>query len=248
MKKTIITTSWDDGHKLDLKLINLLNQYNLKGTFYISKKYELKSLNDKEIKQMAKSQEIGAHTLSHSDLRRIDFDQAKKEIFGSKEYLKNLLKKEIKMFCYPSGFYEDEIKKLVEQAGFLGSRTTKEFCFKKPEDFFEFGTTLHVYPFPFRKIDANHYHLTRFLFQPLSRNFFEILKIGLPFNSFFSWLNLAKNLFDYVYKNGGIYHLWGHSWEIDKYDMWVDLENMFKYIRGHKDIIILTNSEVLEKI
>ena len=31
----IITTSWDDGHPLDFKLAELLNKYNLKGTFYI---------------------------------------------------------------------------------------------------------------------------------------------------------------------------------------------------------------------
>ena len=36
MKKTIVTTSWDDGHKLDLKLAALLKKYNIKGTFYIS--------------------------------------------------------------------------------------------------------------------------------------------------------------------------------------------------------------------
>ena len=33
-KKTIITTSWDDGHPLDLKLGKLLKQNSIKATFY----------------------------------------------------------------------------------------------------------------------------------------------------------------------------------------------------------------------
>ena len=32
---TIVTTSWDDGNKLDLKLAALLDKYGLVGTFYI---------------------------------------------------------------------------------------------------------------------------------------------------------------------------------------------------------------------
>jgi peptidoglycan-N-acetylglucosamine deacetylase len=34
--KKIVTTSWDDGHKLDLKLARLLQKYNIAATFYIS--------------------------------------------------------------------------------------------------------------------------------------------------------------------------------------------------------------------
>ncbi len=37
-KQEIVTTSWDDGHKLDLKLIKILNKYNIKGTFYVAPK------------------------------------------------------------------------------------------------------------------------------------------------------------------------------------------------------------------
>ena len=34
--KIYVTTSWDDGHSLDMKLYNLLEEYGLKGTFYIT--------------------------------------------------------------------------------------------------------------------------------------------------------------------------------------------------------------------
>ena len=35
MDRVIITTSWDDGHSLDLKLAGLLQKYDIPATFYI---------------------------------------------------------------------------------------------------------------------------------------------------------------------------------------------------------------------
>ena len=32
---TCITTSWDDGHPLDLRVAELLAKYGLQGTFYV---------------------------------------------------------------------------------------------------------------------------------------------------------------------------------------------------------------------
>jgi len=74
----------------------------------------------------------------------------------------------------------------------------------------------------------------------------KILKLGLPWSSFLSWPELAKNTFDYVLKNGGVYHLWGHAFEMEKYDLWPDLENIFKYISGRENVSYLTNSQILE--
>jgi len=28
---------------------------------------------------------------------------------------------------------------------------------------------------------------------------------------------------------GGVFHIWGHSWEIEKYKMWDELELFFKF-------------------
>jgi len=243
----IITTSWDDGAKADLKIAQLLNKYGLKGTFYIPKTSDLKTLTDLEVKELDRVHEVGAHDFNHDHLTQLDLNELKNQISGAREYLEDLLGKQIKMFAYPRGEYNQQVKEVVKENSFLGARTVKEFCFTQPDDFFEIETTIHIYPFPFRKRDANHYHLTRFLFQPLQRKFTKVLKMGLPFNSFFNWLNLAKNLFNYTKEKDGVFHLWGHSYELDKYDMWNDLEELFRYIRLHENIISLTNSEVLEK-
>ena len=213
----IVTTSWDDGNKLDLKLGELLDKYQMKGTFYPSPGSKKFSLEENELKQLAQFQEIGAHTISHPQLTRISFQEAVREIKDSKEYLENLLGKEIKMFCYPYGEFNEEVKGLVGAAGFLGARTVQRFWTQKPSDFFEFGTTAQVYPL----------------------SFWQTVR-------FFKWPRFAGSLFNRVSKNGEIFHLWGHSWEIEKYGMWKELESIFKYIAGRENVVYLTNSQVLQ--
>lgn len=228
MQKHIITTSWDDGNKLDLKLAVLLNKYNLKGTFYIPKDYVRKDLQDDEIKEIAVFQEIGAHSSSHSRswrTRDISQKEEREEILGSKQYLEKILGTEVKMFCYPYGKFARQTKTTLKDAGFLGARTTKGFQILLPDDLFRFGTTLRVFP---------------------RKYFQQILKLRLSPLVFLSWSRLAKGLFDYALKNGEIYHLWGHSWEIEKYKMWKELEEVFEYIAHRKDILYLTNSQALE--
>lgn len=39
-KQIIVTTSWDDGHKLDLKLAKLLEKHEIRGTFIFLQKIE----------------------------------------------------------------------------------------------------------------------------------------------------------------------------------------------------------------
>jgi len=60
MNKIIVTTSWDDGHKFDIRLAKLLDKYGLKGTFYITKNFQGR-LSKEEIKSISKNHEIGAH-------------------------------------------------------------------------------------------------------------------------------------------------------------------------------------------
>src|SRR3989338_5958376 len=101
-----ITSSWDDGHKLDLKLANILSNFGLKGTFYISKNYLGDDrLQGREIIEISKEHELGSHTVGHPDLVKIDLRQAIYEMSEGKKWLENILNKKIKMFSYPFGHY-----------------------------------------------------------------------------------------------------------------------------------------------
>ena len=78
-KQIIVTTSWDDGHKLDLKLAKLLKKYGIGGTFYISPKNrefrEEDLLLDEEIIKLDRDFEIWG---SHHDSSKINKNRQKR--------------------------------------------------------------------------------------------------------------------------------------------------------------------------
>lgn len=240
-KKIIFTTSWDDGHILDKRVMGLLNRYNMKGTFYITVNGKNR-LTDDDLKIISKMHEIGAHTLNHPYLTKIKENEALEQIKQSKIYLENIIDKPVKMFAYPSGDYNDSVKNLVKLSDFIGARTTQDWTFNADADNYEMPATIHIYPHPVRRSIKNWKGAIR----PVINNMPGIIKYHLPFSAFFSWTNLAKALFDYVCKNGGIYHLWGHSWEIEQYDMWEDFEEFLKYVHNQNGVKYLTNGEIIE--
>jgi len=246
MKKIIVTTSWDDGHILDLKMVELLRKYKLRGTFYVSKNYPKEDhLSNSEIITLSKDCEIGGHTINHPNLLKIPLVEAEREINESKKWLEGVLNTDVEMFCYPCGCYNVEIAGLVKRAGFKGARTVERFSINKPDDFYQMGITIHAYPFPFRKIDGNRYYW-RYLLQPYWQARNGIKKFRIPFSRLASWKNFSRALFDTAVERGTIFHLFGHSWEIEKYQMWNELEDFFAYISGRENCEYLTNGQYIK--
>ncbi len=224
----IVTTSWDDGHENDFRLASLLNKYNLKGTFYITKDY-LKPLLPEKIIEISRNHEIGAHTLTHPALTTLTLKEAENEITGSKIYLENLLHKPVNMFCYPCGMYNEGIKQLVRKSGFIAARTCKTGNSEFPADMFEWQITLHV---------SNGSPLVTAKL---------MVKNKLPLKSFFDWELRAKYLFDRALKTGGIFHIWGHSWEFEEKNEWEKLERVIDYIANRSNVLYRTNSQIFMK-
>lgn len=242
-----VTTSWDDGDVLDMKLAALLDKYDIRGTFYINKKYRKEHLSETEIKTLSVVHEIGAHTLTHPDLSSIALEEKIKETGDSKKWLEELLGKEVPMFCYPFGRYDQESVAAVRHAGFRGARTTLLGSIQNPQDVFVMPTTFQVYPMPFRKTGANTYWWSKLL-EPYSERSGALRALGVSLPAFRSFEALACATFDIALERGEVFHLWGHSWEIEKYDMWDSLERVLRYISKRPDCTYVTNGELLDTI
>lgn len=242
-----VTTSWDDGDVLDLRLAALLDTYSIKGTFYITKDYRKERLSEEDIKRVSERHEIGAHTLTHPDLRSLSREEKSHEIQGSKQWLESLLGQDVPSFCYPSGFYDAEDVAAVQEAGFRGARTTQLGELELPANPFLMPTTLQVYPMPLRKIGAHGYWWGK-LFQPYRERARALRVLGVPLHAFRSFEALACATFDIARERGGVFHLWGHSWEIEKYDMWEPLERVLGYIRKREECRYMTNGDVMRSL
>jgi peptidoglycan/xylan/chitin deacetylase (PgdA/CDA1 family) len=254
-KKVIVTTSWDDGAVQDLRLLKLLNKYNLKGTFYIPKNINfeikkgqfLKQLSEKDILEIAKTQEIGAHGITHTYLDELNKEQIYNEVKNSKDWLEKLLNKEIKMFAYPGGKYNDDIVNIVKESSFLGARTTRLFYTDIKNPFLMGNTCQCRSVFSLYK-DWSLPFKSKVILRRSKSFLRDVLINNLPISALWDWVRANKILLEKVEKNGGIWHIFGHSWEIERYKLWKDLEKLFKYISNRKDVRYLTNGEVIEDL
>jgi peptidoglycan/xylan/chitin deacetylase (PgdA/CDA1 family) len=226
MGKLIVTTSWDDGSTFDLKIVELLNKYGIKGTFYIPKSLFAHPLKKQDIIAIDENFEIGSHGLTHADLTKISLSEAKKEIEGSKAYLENLLGHRVYMFSYPDGKYNENIKRIVKKSGFIAARTSNPGNFDLPSNPFEWHITTYA---------SNGSPLTALKIW---------LKNYLPIKALSDWEVRAKLLFDIALEKGGIYHIWGHSLWFEMNLQWDKLERVLRYISNRKDVSYMTNGEI----
>ncbi len=72
----IVTMSWDDGHPLDCKLADLLHRYGIRATFYIPRRSQLATLDERQVASLSEHFEIGGHTLDHLALTTLSSDEA----------------------------------------------------------------------------------------------------------------------------------------------------------------------------
>lgn len=234
-KQVIITTSWDDGYALDVRIAELLEKYNIKGTFYIPiKNSERQVMESNILTEISKKHEIGGHTVNHIYLNTLRLDDAKNEVYACKSMLQDKLGKKIDAFCYPGGKYSKRDIQLVNDAGFLFGRTTKMLYSSLEPVQHIMNTSVQVYNHS-SAVLIRHCLKNVFL-QPIVQNHFFYKG-----NKHFP--GLVEVIMNRLLQNGGVFHLWGHSWEIEKYNLWTDLELVFKMLAYNKEISYLNNTE-----
>jgi glycosyltransferase involved in cell wall biosynthesis/peptidoglycan/xylan/chitin deacetylase (PgdA/CDA1 family) len=214
-----ITTSWDDGHPLDLRIAELLAKHGLRGTFYVPLENTRSTLSAVQIRDLSSAFEIGAHTLHHLVLTTLPSDRARAEIVQSKARLEEITGKRCKVFCFPKGRYASAHVEMLGEAGFTGARTVELLSFNRPRA--ENGiaimpTTLQAYPNP------------AFTYVRNAAKRFRFKAVGslLLHSHGTDWAATALALLDHAQESGGVFHLWGHSWEIEEYQQWQALDRV----------------------
>jgi Predicted xylanase/chitin deacetylase len=235
----IITTSWDDGHPLDIKLLELLEKYNLKATFYIPLSNPENPVMDQSlIKDISTYQDIGGHTLNHLYLNGLNEKEAQFEITQCKIKLEEIIGKPITAFCFPGGKYSNRDIALIKKAGFLFGRTTKLLSESEPNRHL-MHTTVQAY---------NHSSTTLIKHCIKHFNFSSISKNSGFLSYDKNFLKLAEYNIQRYSETNQVFHIWGHSWEIEQFNLWKRLEDVFKIISSYNSITYLNNTETWEYI
>jgi peptidoglycan-N-acetylglucosamine deacetylase len=213
----VCTTSWDDGHPLDLRIAELLSKYSLRGTFYVPLHNSLPTMSRAQIRELSVSFEIGCHTENHVRLTDLDDDRAKREIENSKKQMEDILGKACTVFCFPGGRYQRPHLKMLRDAGFFASRTVELLSLQRPrvvDGISLIPTTIQAYP---HRIDA-------YLRNVVKRFSCAAIPNLLLARHARKWEEITSALLERAARNGGVFHLWGHSWEIEEKQQWRALD------------------------
>ena len=230
--RSTVTTSWDDGHKLDAKLAALLEKYGINGTFYIApRNLEIEPadrLSKAGTRELAQRFEIGGHTLSHRRLPLIPEAEAVEEMRAGKQELEETTGTAVTSFCYPRGEYTRAHVRQAGEIGFRLARTVRRSSLE-PGPPLELGTTVNAYA---HRVDGPlALRLSRYRPRTAVRLYLE-------------WDELAIRWFNLSLAQGGVYHLWGHSWEVDARGDWRRLERVLDHICNRPGVSYLTNREL----
>lgn len=222
-----ITFSYDDGVTQDIRLIELLNKYNLKCTFNLNSERLGKKgmlmreglrishykVHAEDVREIYDGHEIAVHTLTHPSLPKCDDAEVIRQVEQDRLNLSELAGYEVVGMAYPGGGVnnDERVAKIIkENTGIKYCRTiTTTGSFELQDNLYRFNPT--------------SFHL----------DFDKLMKLGQKF------LDLKTD-------EKKIFYIWGHSYEMDYApDYWIKLEEFFKLISGKNDVFYGTNKEVL---
>ena len=241
IRRAAMTTSWDDGHPLDYRLAEMLTKHGLTGTFYIPRHAENITMTVSQVRELSRCFEIGAHTMRHTFLDGVTELTAEREITESKGWVEDITGKQCTMFCPPGGKFDHRHIRMVKAAGYTGLRSVELLSLAEPTR--QMG--LQILP---TSIQAHPHGRGTYLRNTVKRfalkNLWKYAKNGGQTN----WVTLAEQMLHQIAQEGGVFHLWGHSWELEKTGQWKNLEKLFAVMGQYAmNIPCVTNWELCER-
>lgn len=224
-----LTFSYDDGVIQDIRLIELLNKYGMKGTFNLnselfSQAYDL-HVGDKmishhkvdacDVKHIYQGHEVAVHTLTHPNLKDVvDDKEVIRQVEEDRLKLSSLCGYEVEGMAYPCGgaCFNDRVIDLIKNnTGVKYARTTDStYNFERPDRLLALNPSV--------------YHLE-------TDKMFE----------------LGEKFIDLKTDREQIFYVWGHSYEFEMYGFWDKFEEFLKMMSGRPDIEYCTNRECILK-
>ncbi len=221
----ILTFSYDDGVRQDIRLCELFKKYGMRATFNLNsgslgnvgriKHYGFDVCFDKmrpdEVKDLYKLSdgfEVAAHGVYHKNLPDLSDEEFINEIKEDRITLENLSGQTITGGAYACGRFNEKSGALLEKCGIYYYRTILDtHDFSIPQNF-------------------NYWHPTC---HDNDDRIFE----------------LAEKFIKLDGEKDALFYIWGHSFELDKNDKdrWYNMEKLCNMLSGKNDIVYATNAE-----
>lgn len=218
-KEKAFTLSYDDGVETDKRLLSIMSQYNLKGTFNINSGVEGRGSHKRMDKNETYAtfcncgQEIAVHGAKHSFLTKLTVSQGIDEILNDRKALEKMFGRIVNGMAYAYGAFNDEAKRYIALCGINYARTINStHSFGLPTDWLELNPTCH-------HNDPELNVLT------------EKFVSGSP--------NNERNR-----KDPYLFYVWGHSYEFDEQNNWHVIEQLAQKVANLNDVWYATNGQI----
>lgn len=220
----IIVTSWDDGYPADMRMADLLNRHGLTGTFFvpIENSEGRPVLNKADLRELGSRFEIGSHTYNHIRLEGLENGRVDEEIRGGKMGLEEILGHSVDGFCYPLGYVTPYAVNSLRKNGVRYARTITNFHLDAECDRYHVPTTFQVFS------HAKQVYLRNFIKRGQFRKRWSCFQRTMMNNSLWGTLD---SIAEDCNEQDGVLHLWGHTWEIEEYDLWQELDAYFSRLK-----------------
>lgn len=225
-KTKVVTLSYDDCMEEDELLIELMEKYNIKGTFNLipgwfakegttypeGESYRLITASKASKLYMHPLVEVANHGYEHKYMNTLTTWEMAEEIQKCRIELETMFAQIVRGMAYPYGWYDETLMDVLSMSGVTYSRTIKNtLAFNLPKNWLEWHPTCH--------------HDNPHLFE-LTKKFIEMKVTEWP----------------------QMFYLWGHTFEFEKNDNWSVIEDFMKMVSGREDIWFATNGEIYDYV
>lgn len=215
-KHKALTMSYDDGKTEDRRLIEIFNEYGIKGTFNINGGFLTPELTEKygripvgEFEKLYEGHEIASHTYTHPTIGRSPIEQVVQQVIEDRKSLEAVTGAPVRGLAYPNGSYSQTIKEVLPSLGIRYARVVGNTDnFQMPGDYYEWKATCH------------HNH--------------NLLELGEKF--------VALHKTQYLY----LMYVWGHSYEFSMQNNWDLIEKFCRLAGRKEDTWYATNIQIAD--
>lgn len=144
-KHKALTLSYDDGRVEDRRLVKIMNENGIKGTFHLNSGL----VNDERVQpeewpSLYHGHEVSCHTLTHPTIARCSTEQAALQVLEDRRSLEKVMGYPIRGLSYPNGSYTPEIVEMLPKLGIEYARTVgSSDNFSMPDNFMTWKATCH---------------------------------------------------------------------------------------------------------
>ena len=208
--------SWDDGTLEDQRLFALHEKYEVPAMFFVpTKNREGRKVLTPAMMRNAESSLIsfGGHTENHTYLTDIPLESVEQEVLLNQRYLEDVLGHSVTDFCLPGGKYNQQILEIVARH-YQTIRTADTMNFRMESNLLK--PSIHVYPRGHKSLLGNAFR---------HHSFAELAYLAAHLHK--SYFDLIQGLlaFEQRQKDRTVI-IWGHSWELEKFDLWNETEKL----------------------